>query len=239
MGQTSIAPVHLVRQIERVWRATPRGAIAFVIVLAVLATAEPTLTSLAIGGAACLMGELLRIATAGYGYQIGELSLRGPYRLVRHPHFLGTALLYFGLCIAGRSPYVMAFAIVAMTFLFRADVRRDEARLQRHLGPKFADYRAQVPAFVPQLYPVPAATEDKRGFSLEIAVLRGRHRELDALLGLVAAFGLLALARLVPAKDMFHLGVVVTGSLYLLGRGLYFGFMKPDRSSRARRSPSV
>src|SRR5690606_32282547 len=129
-------------------------------------------------------------------------------------------------------PYVMAIALIAMTFAFRADVRRDEARLARHLGPRFADYRAQVPAFVPQLYPAPRESDDKRGFSLEYAVLRGRHRELDALLGLLGAFALLAMARLIPAKDMFHLGVVITASLYLLGRGVYFGVLR-----KARRPP--
>lgn len=216
---------------ERTLHATPRGAIAFMVVVGVLATADPTLTSLAIGGIVSFTGEILRVLTAGYGYKVGELSLRGPYRFVRHPHFLGTALLYFGLCIAGRHPYVMAFALIAMTFAFRADVKRDEGRLARHLGPRFADYRAQVPAFVPQLYPAPAELEDKRGFSLEIAVLKGRHRELDALLGLAAAFALLATARLVPAKDMFHLVVVITGCLYLLGRGVYFGVLRKTRRS--------
>lgn len=223
----------MIALMERKFHATLRGVIAFAIVIAVLAKADPTLASLAIGGAVCLIGEAFRVATSGYGYKVGELSLRGPYRFVRHPHFLGTALLYFGLCIVGRDPYVMAFALIAMTFAFRADVRRDEERLQRHLGPRFADYRAQVPAFVPQLYPAPRELEDKRGFSLEYAIFRGRHRELDALLGLVCAFGLLAVARLVPSKDMFHLVVVLAGILYLVGRTIYFSNVKRNRRSAA------
>src|SRR4051812_3917355 len=218
---------------QKTLHTTLRGSVAFIVVLSVLSTCDPTYTSLILGGVVSFVGELFRVATAGYGYQVGELSLRGPYRFVRHPHFLGTALLYFGLAIAGRNSYVMSFAMIAMTFAFRADVKRDELRLERHLGPRFADYRAQVPAFVPQLYPAAPELEDKRGFSLEYALFRGRHRELDAWLGLGGAFGLMAIARVVPSKDMFHLVVVITGILYLLGRGMYFGVLKRTRRTAA------
>lgn len=212
-------------------RATRRGTVAFLIIVAVFATADPTLTSLGIGGVMATLGELLRLVTAGYGYKIGELSINGPYRFVRHPYFLGTVLIYFGLCVAGRDPYVMAAALLAMTFAFRADVRFDEARLARHLGPRFSEYRARVPAFIPQLVPVPGRPEDNQMFSLEYALLKGHHRELDALLGLAAAFALLYGSRFIPAKDLFHLGIVITGMLYVTGRGVYFGVLR-----RARRS---
>src|SRR5205823_5402883 len=97
---------------------------------------EPTPTSLVIGGAFCALGELARLAAAGYGYKFGELSLRGPYRFVRHPYFLGSALLFIGLCIAGRSAWVTAAAAVALALAYRRSYRQDEARLAARLGPR-------------------------------------------------------------------------------------------------------
>ncbi len=219
-------PTPLAGFLDQRLRVTPRGAVEFLIVAMALALCDPSPASLAVGGAVSTVGEILRIIAAGYGYNVGELSLRGPYRFVRHPYFLGSALLFIGLCITSRDAYVMGIAAVAITWIYWLEFHRGEQRLAKFLGPRFAEYRDRVPAFVPQLVPAPAAPDDHHGFSLEFAILRGRHRELDALLGLAFGFGLLYLCYWLTAKDLFHLGVVITGTLYFVGRLVYFGVAK-------------
>ena len=209
--------------VRDVFRTTPRGAVEFLVVVAALAACDPTPASLAVGGAFCVLGELSRVAAAGYGYNVGELALGGPYRLVRHPYFLGSSLLFLGLCLAGRNPWVTGLAAVALALTYRRSYRKDEQRLAARLGPRFALYRERVPAFLPQLLPAPLAAEDNRKFSLEFALLRGRHRELDALLLLVVAFGAFGLAFWSGRTEAFHLGILGAVGLYLLGRFIYYG----------------
>lgn len=199
---------------------TARHLAGIAVAGAVLATADPTPTSLLIGGSVCAFGEVIRLITAAYGYKIGELAVRGPYRFVRHPYFLGTAFLYFGLAIAGRQPWVMAASILLTALQFRRAVRRDEARWESLLGPRFAEYKARVPALLPRLYPTPASG-DKHKFSLSYAVFSGRHREFDALIGLAVIFGLLYLCFRLPVKTPFHMAAAAAVGLYLTSRIIY------------------
>lgn len=208
------------------FRTTTRGAAEFAVMVLAFALSDPTPQSLVVGGAVSFAGEFLRVMAAGYGYNVGELSISGPYRFVRHPYFLGSALLFLGICIAARDPYVMGVAILTITVLYRREFKRGEERLAKYLGPRFAEYKDRVPAFLPQLVPARANLSDKHSFSLEYAILRGRHRELDALLGLALAYGLLFLGYWLTAKDLFHLGIVITVGLYLAGRLIYFGIAR-------------
>jgi protein-S-isoprenylcysteine O-methyltransferase Ste14 len=221
---------------------TPRAAAEFLIAAAVLATAEPTASSMILGATVSIAGEAVRITAAGYGYNAGELSVRGPYRFMRHPYFFGTTLLYVGLCLAGREPYVMGMALLLLTLAYRRGIRRDDARYERFLGVRFATYQADVPAFMPRLWPARGEPRDvaaSRGFSLESAILTGRRRELDALIGLVVGYGLLYLCYKLPARDLFHIAIMVTVGLYLLGRCLYYGFFRRRRTHGRSPLPSV
>ena len=216
-------------QLKEIIHASPRAVTEFVIAVAVLVTAEPTASSMIVGAVVSLTGELVRITAAGYGYNAGEVSVRGPYRFVRHPYFFGTTLLYMGICLAGRDPYVMGLALLLLTLSFRRGIKRDDQRYATFLGVRFTTYRADVPAFMPRLWPAAAEASGptaSRGFSLESAILTGRRRELDALIGLVVGYGLLFLCYKLTGRDLFHWAVVVTVGLYLIGRCFYYGFLR-------------
>jgi protein-S-isoprenylcysteine O-methyltransferase Ste14 len=58
------------------------GALAFWL-------ARPTLASIAAGMAIAVAGEALRIWAAGHIEKGREVTRSGPYRLVRHPLYLG------------------------------------------------------------------------------------------------------------------------------------------------------
>jgi hypothetical protein len=115
---------------------------------------------------------------------------------------------------------------LALAIAYGISVRRDEAKQAHRLGPSFADWRARVPAFIPQLFPAAVEVPDKHQFSLEYAVLRGRHRELDALVGLVLAFGLLWLCAWTGRKSLYHGVVLGVVGLYVASRLIYYGAAK-------------
>ncbi len=208
-------------------RASRRGVVAWAIITSALALADPSSASLLVGGAVSLTGELVRVVAAGYGYNVGELTVRGPYRFVRHPYFLGSALLYLGFTVAARDPFVAGLGLLALVITYALDVQADENRLKARLGPAFSEYRARVPAFLPQLLPYSSPVEsqalDSRGFSLGHAVFRGRHRELGPLVGLALSYAFLFLVlRYGVMKPYLRWAVPLASAVYGLGRVIYY-----------------
>jgi len=75
----------------------------------------------------------------------------GPYRLVRHPIYLGFTLLVMGQALAFSSwlaLFVVMFAIVP-TFAWRA--RAEETLLSRAFGECYASYRRRTKMIIPYL----------------------------------------------------------------------------------------
>jgi hypothetical protein len=195
------------------------------VIASVLLTAVPTMTSIIVGGIIAAVGELLRIWTAGYGYQIGDLMVKGPYRFVRHPYLLGSGLLFLGLSIAGREPFVCGATMILLIAVYRYDAVRDERRLARTLGPAFHEFADRVPAFLPAIIPDLKLPSDPRSFSFRYSMVLGRHRELNAVIvGLVIA-GMLYLAATLTEKIYFHIGALVVLGIYMLARLVYFSFL--------------
>jgi protein-S-isoprenylcysteine O-methyltransferase Ste14 len=79
------------------------------------------------------------------------LVTTGPYRLVRHPIYLGLALLATGEALAfGSWPALMiALAGIVPTFAWRA--RAEEKLLDRTFGERYAVYRQRTKMIIPYL----------------------------------------------------------------------------------------
>lgn len=220
--------------------SSPITVCVYVIVSAALIFADPNRISLVLGGLLSLFGELLRILTAGYGYKVGELALRGPYRFIRHPYFSGTTLFYLGVCVAARNPYVMVAGMVLLALAYQRSLIRDEERWRERLGPEVVDFFARVPAFLPRLWPV-AASGEKRSFSLGLALMTGRHRELDAMLLIGLIYGVLYLSTLSLLSgglggDLFRLAIVITTVGYAILRFAHYGAIPYVRTKLHARS---
>ena len=218
----SLTPVDLF--LRRIFHASRRSAFEFSLVFCVFYFATPSVSSLVMGAVVTLFGELLRVWSAGYGYKAGELTLQGPYRFVRHPYFLGSALFFLGFCVAGRHAGVTTFGLVGLILVYRRFVVRDEQRWQKTLGPYFDQYRSSVSPFTPQLLPgkVQEKAPGNKKFSFETAIFRGRHRELDAILGIALGYGLLYLSFRFSWYEYHHIVVLTAALLFLLGRVVYY-----------------
>ena len=73
---------------------------------------------------------------------VDELEFGGPYRLVRHPLYLGWVLVFFA------TPHMtgdrLLFAFVSTTYLIIA-MPFEEAGLHRQFGERYLEYRRMVP----------------------------------------------------------------------------------------------
>ena len=96
-----------------------------------------------------LLGQVIQGWCFGALVKNRELSIRGPYVLVRNPMYLGRYLLILGFVILLDGVWATA-AYTALYFpymLFR--VRREENRLRRMYHERFEDYCRSVNRFWP------------------------------------------------------------------------------------------
>src|SRR4051794_3657372 len=102
-----------------------------------------------IAGLGLAAGCLLTFVTVGKGTPApfdppSRLVIRGPYRLLRNPMYVGAALWIIGLALFYQSPAIAAYALV---FLFTAHlfvVLYEEPTLRRIFGDEYLDYCRRV-----------------------------------------------------------------------------------------------
>jgi protein-S-isoprenylcysteine O-methyltransferase Ste14 len=79
-------------------------------------------------------------------YATRQVVTSGPYRLVRHPQYLGYCLLAVGLAMLNPAPLVIALAITASVFFYIQSVH-EERFCRQHLGKAYKSYAERVPRF--------------------------------------------------------------------------------------------
>jgi protein-S-isoprenylcysteine O-methyltransferase Ste14 len=110
---------------------------------------------LALAGAALVLGSRAALGPAWSfvpkADQGTSLVTTGPYRLVRHPIYLGLALLAMGEALAfGSWPALMiVLSGIVPTFAWRA--RAEEKLLSRTFGERYAVYRQRTKMIIPHL----------------------------------------------------------------------------------------
>jgi protein-S-isoprenylcysteine O-methyltransferase Ste14 len=148
-----------------------RVPIAFLFAVPVAVLARPTPRSIVWGGALAIAGELLRIWAAGHLEKSREVTASGPYRLLRHPLYVGSTLMGIGLAVASARIVVAVLVGVYLVALVGAAVQTEEKFLRSRFGARYDDYLAG------------AVTE--RRFSVKRAIA---NREYRAVLGMALVF---------------------------------------------------
>lgn len=182
------------------WRV-PLGFLcgAFFIVLA-----RPAALTLAVGGAVALAGLLLRAWAAGHIRKNDRLAVSGPYAHTRNPLYLGSFVLGIGFTIAASSNVWLLLtlgALFASLFLgiYLPVMRVEATTLAELFGNDYKRYAAAVPLFFPRLAPYRDSRQGERETKFD-ASLYMRYREYRAALGLVIAWGVLALKPMLVAS---------------------------------------
>jgi protein-S-isoprenylcysteine O-methyltransferase Ste14 len=139
--------------------------------------ARPTRTSALAGAIVACAGETIRIWAAGHLEKGREVTASGPYRLTRHPLYLGSLLIGVGMAVASASVVAALLVVGYLALTLTAAIRSEEAHLTTKFGSAYPAYReGRAPGV-------------HRRFSVERAV---RNREYRAATALVIVLALLA-----------------------------------------------
>ncbi|NOT34160.1 MAG: isoprenylcysteine carboxylmethyltransferase family protein [Candidatus Eisenbacteria bacterium] len=79
-----------------------------------------------------------------------QIETHGPYRVIRHPGYLGAWLTALGGLMAFASSLAMPL-LVLFAWLLATRARTEDALLERHFGETFRAYRDRTGAFLPRL----------------------------------------------------------------------------------------
>jgi protein-S-isoprenylcysteine O-methyltransferase Ste14 len=79
-----------------------------------------------------------------------QLTVSGPYQLVRNPLYLGNTVIYVGATLLSRLPWMVPVTLVWCAGVYALVARYEEAVLLANYGQPYADYCARVPRFFPR-----------------------------------------------------------------------------------------
>lgn len=152
--------------------------------------ARPVWTTLLVGGGVALLGLALRAWAAGHIRKNAQLATSGPYAYTRNPLYLGSFLLGVGFTVASGQPLLVIPFMALFLGIYLPVMRVEASHLAEIFGEEYRRYAQSVPLF----FPYRPGYRDERTSDVRFdASLYLRYREYRAALGLLVAWGLLAL----------------------------------------------
>jgi len=161
----------LVQTIAR--RRVPLGFLSAAVAMAL---ATPTSTSLWVGGGIAALGEWLRIWAAGHIEKGREVTQSGPYRVLPHPLYAGSAVIGVGFAYAAANVVVALLVAAYLSVTIGAAMHTEEAALEARFPGEYARYRDG------------RSDGSERRFSLARVMTNHEYR---AVIGLLVGFGML------------------------------------------------
>jgi protein-S-isoprenylcysteine O-methyltransferase Ste14 len=79
-----------------------------------------------------------------------EIVVRGPYRIVRHPVYLGIAIHFIGACLATGNLLLILGTVFATFPALYLRAAAEERLLRASLGPAYDAYARRVPMLIPR-----------------------------------------------------------------------------------------
>jgi uncharacterized membrane protein len=163
--------------VERLARM--RVPLGFFCAGAVLYLARPSLMSLVIGGAVAVAGEGIRVWAAGHLDKGREVTQSGPYRWMRHPLYVGSAIVALGAALAAANVGAALIVAAYMALTIGAAISHEEGNMRLRFGEQYDAYlRSSV-------------AERGRPFSLHRAL--SINKEYKAIVGVALIALILAL----------------------------------------------
>lgn len=132
-----------------------RLLLVYLFVAALVALSRPTPRLLLIGGILVLVGEAIRMWSAGHLVKSVKLITSGPYAYSQNPLYLGRLFILTGIALAARMEWhlnLIALAVGYLIFFFYympRKLRVEGDRLAALHGAAFETYRRNVPILFP------------------------------------------------------------------------------------------
>ena len=199
MNETPIPPpADWVARWQRIARRVrvPLGFLTAGLYLYELWRGQPRPDAIAWSLALVVPGLWLRASASGYVKKNQELTTTGPYAHTRNPLYLGSMLIAAGFAVALMS-WPVALVLTIGFLVIYVPVIASEERFLRATFPAFDEYCRQVPRLFPRLGSANGPEDESSGrFSLALYL---KHREYNALLGVILLYLSLAFLRPVIA----------------------------------------
>jgi len=81
-----------------------------------------------------------------------QLIKEGPYRLIRHPSYLGAYLAIVGSAVLLHAYFSILFAAVVMFLTYAYRIYVEESALVEHFGDAYREYRQETKKLIPFVY---------------------------------------------------------------------------------------
>lgn len=149
----------------------PRFVLAYLLVPVLFLIAHTTMGRWWVGLGVGLLGLAVRFWANGYvGHvkvnwtqkwrgdaKIGQLVTAGPYAYLRHPLYVGNALIGGGVLIIVGRFWVAMLALSLLVVAYRRKIRKEEAILLDEWPQAYARYQQAIPCYLPtwRAYPHP------------------------------------------------------------------------------------
>jgi protein-S-isoprenylcysteine O-methyltransferase Ste14 len=191
---TPIGPVDWITRWQRVARRirVPLGFLTAALYLFELSRRTPLPAAVAWSLVLVMPGLWLRAYASGYVKKNQELTTTGPYAYTRNPLYLGSVLIAAGFAVALLS-WPVALLLAVFFLAIYVPVIASEERFLRATFPGFEAYCRRVPRFFPRFGPAGGPADDPSSH-FALALYR-KHREYNALLGVLLLYMSLALLR--------------------------------------------
>ncbi len=176
---------------EGSWVQRWRVPLGFILGALFVVLGRPRAATLLAGSVVALLGLSIRAWAAGHIRKNSALATSGPYAYSRNPLYLGSFIVGLGFTIAAGQIILGILFIALFLGIYLPVMRVEAATLSQLFGQDYKRYASAVPLFFPRLTPYrDLKTQDGAKFD---AALYLRYREYQAAIGLLIAWGLLAL----------------------------------------------
>ena len=135
-----------------------------------------------------IVGEAIRIWSAGYITKLSGLITAGPFAMCRNPLYVGSFLICLGYLIMCRRLDVIILGSILFWVFHGGAVAYEERLLAEKFGQVYEDYRRSVPRFIPCF----SRRTGEGSFSLKQVMANDEHRSVIAALVLVSMFCFMA-----------------------------------------------
>lgn len=116
------------------------------------------------------------------GRQVADqLNTTGPYSMVRNPLYVGNALMWAGVVLYARTPWLALAVAVAFWIVYARIIHAEEEFLRERFGAEFVAWASATPRFIPRL-------GHYRPAALSFSFRNVMRREYSGLFALMAVF---------------------------------------------------
>lgn len=152
-----------------------RLPLGFVLGIAYLIWARPSMLTLAVGGAVAFVGVLIRAWASGHISKNRKLAVTGPYAHTRNPLYFGSFLIGAGFAIAAH--WALLLVVIAFwALVYAPTMEREKANIRERFPGAYDAYSANVPAFVPRVTPWRGEEPDNGAFDFGLYMKHGEWK---------------------------------------------------------------